>query len=78
MSDKIYNILKWLALIALPALSTLLFALANIWGFNATPYIGTIAAVETFIGSLIGVSTYHYNKNKGNTNSQENEDEKEK
>lgn len=64
MSNKIYNVLKWLALIALPALSTLVFALSNIWNFDATPVIGSIAAVETFIGSLIGVSTYQYNKSK--------------
>lgn len=62
MSNKIYNVLKWLALIALPALSTLVFALSNIWNFDATPVIGSIAAIETFIGSLIGVSTYQYNK----------------
>lgn len=62
MSNKIYDVLKWLALIALPALSTLAFALSNIWHFDATPVIGSIAAIETFIGSLIGVSTYQYNK----------------
>lgn len=62
MSNKIYDVLKWLALIALPALSTLVFALSNIWHFDATPVIGSIAAIETFIGSLIGVSTYQYNK----------------
>ena len=75
MSNKIYNVLKWLALIALPALSTLVFALSNIWNFDATPVIGSIAAVETFIGSLIGVSTYQYNKNK-NEDKTNNKEEK--
>lgn len=63
MNDKLYNILKWVTLIALPALSTFIFALSNLWGFNATVIIGSIAALETFLGSLIGVSTYQYNKN---------------
>lgn len=64
MSNKVYNVLKWLTLIALPALSTLIFALSGIWGFDAAKVIGSIAAVEVFLGSLIGVSTYQYNKNK--------------
>lgn len=63
MNNTIYNILKWLVLIALPALSTFLFCLSNLWGFDATIIIGSIAALETFLGSLIGVSTYQYNKN---------------
>lgn len=64
MSNKIYNVLKWIALIALPALSTFIFALSGLWGFDASIVIGSIAALETFIGSLIGVSTYQYNKGK--------------
>ena len=76
VSNKIYNILKWLALIALPALSTLVFALSNIWHFDATPVIGSIAAMETFIGSLIGVSTYQYNKNKNEDKSNPKDDSK--
>lgn len=76
MSNKIYNVLKWLALIALPALSTLVFALSNIWHFDATPVIGSIAAVETFIGSLIGVSTYQYNKNKNEDKNNPKDDSK--
>lgn len=63
MNNTIYNVLKWIALIALPALSTFIFALSNLWGFDATIIIGSIAALETFLGSLIGVSTYQYNKN---------------
>lgn len=63
MNNKIYDILKWIVIIALPALSTFIFALSNFWGFNVTAVIGSIAALETFLGSLIGVSTYQYNKN---------------
>lgn len=63
MSNKTYDVLKWIAQILLPALATLYFALAGIWGF---PYgeqvIGTITAIDTFLGVLLGISTYNYNK----------------
>ena len=71
MSNKIYNILKWVVLIALPALSTFIFALSSLWGFNSTIIIASIAALETFLGSLIGVSTYQYNKNLDQNNAKE-------
>lgn len=67
INDKLYNILKWVALIALPALGSLYFTLAGIWGL---PYgeqvIGTISAVETCLGVLLGVSTFQYNKTSSN------------
>ena len=63
MSNKTYDILKWIAAIVLPALGTLYFALANIWGF---PYgeeiVGTITAIDTFLGVILGISTAKYNK----------------
>jgi hypothetical protein len=63
MSDKIYDILKWVALIFIPALGTLYFAISAIWGL---PYgeqiVGTLTAVDTFLGALLGISTYQYNK----------------
>lgn len=62
-SNKAYDILKQVAVIVLPAMGTLYFALCQIWGL---PYgeeiVGTIAAVDTFIGALIGVSTKSYNQ----------------
>lgn len=64
-SNKTYDILKWIAMYLLPALGTLYFALAGIWGL---PYgeeiVGTITAVDTFLGVLLGISTATYNKNK--------------
>lgn len=64
MSDKVYNILKWIALIALPALGALYFGLAQIWGL---PYgeeiVGTITVIDTFLGALIGITSAQYNKN---------------
>lgn len=63
MNDKLYNILKWVALIVLPALGTFYFALAGIWGL---PYgeqiVGTITAVDTLLGALLGISSASYNK----------------
>lgn len=57
LPDKVYDILKWICLIVLPACGTLYFALSGIWGF---PYgeqiVGTLTAIDTFLGALIGVS----------------------
>lgn len=64
ISNKMYDVLKWIAQILLPALGTLYFALAGIWGF---PYgeqiVGTITAVDAFLGAILGISTKMYNKN---------------
>ena len=63
MNNKVYDILKWIAMLFLPALGTLYFALAGIWGL---PYgeqiVGTITAVDTFLGVILGISTAQYNK----------------
>ena len=70
LSNKAYDTLKWIAMYLLPALGTLYFALAGIWSF---PYgeevVGTITAVDTFLGVLLGISTAQYNKVEG-TNKQ--------
>lgn len=63
MNNKVYDILKWVALILLPALGTLYFALASIWGFPyAEQIVGTITAIDTFLGVLLGISTNSYKK----------------
>lgn len=71
MSNKTYDILKWVAQYLLPALATLYFAVAKIWGL---PYgeeiVGTITAIDTFLGVLLGISTANYNKQNGADNSQ--------
>ena len=63
MNDKVYDVLKWIAMYLLPSLGTLYFALAGIWGL---PYgeqiVGTITAVDTFLGVILGISTVQYNK----------------
>lgn len=63
MSNKVYDVLKWIAQLLLPALGTLYFALAGIWNFPyAEEVVGTITAVDTFLGVLLGISTINYNK----------------
>ncbi len=63
MSNKVYDALKWIAMYLLPALGTLYFALSGIWGL---PYgeqiVGTITAIDTFLGVILGISTAQYNK----------------
>ena len=63
MSNKVYDVLKYIAQILLPALGTLYFALAKIWGFPyAAEVVGTISAVDAFLGALLKISTDQYNK----------------
>lgn len=68
MSDKVYDILKWIVLVALPAIATFYGVVAGIWGF---PYgeqiVATITAIDTLLGAFIGVSGVKYQKNKTNT-----------
>ena len=63
LSNKAYDVLKFIAQIVLPALGTLYFALAAIWGL---PYgeqiVGTITAVDTFLGALLGISNEKYKR----------------
>jgi hypothetical protein len=64
MSNKMYDVLKWIAMVFLPAMATLYFALAGIWGFpRGEEIVGTITAVDTFLGVLLGISSAQYKKN---------------
>ena len=63
MNNTVYDILKWIALIVLPALATLYGALASTWGWPyAEQIVYSITAVDTFLGALLGISTAQYNK----------------
>lgn len=63
MNNKVYDILKWATLVALPATTALWLTLANIWGFPYAEAIGaTLAAITTFLGALLGVSSINYAK----------------
>ena len=63
LSEKTYQILKYITQYVLPALGTLIFALSTIW---ALPYgeqiVGTITAIDAFLGVLLGISSYNYYK----------------
>ena len=63
MENRVYDILKYIAQIVLPALATLYFALAKIWGFPyGSEIVGTLAAIDAFMGALLQISTDQYNK----------------
>lgn len=61
MSNTVYDVLKWIAQLFLPAAGALYFALANIWGL---PYgeeiVGTITAIDAFLGVILGISSKAY------------------
>ncbi len=64
LPDKVYDILKWVILIFVPALITFISGLGAILGFDTSVITAIIALVATFIGYLIGVSTKAYNDEK--------------
>nr|DAF06525.1 MAG TPA: holin [Caudoviricetes sp.] len=63
--NSTYDVLKFVAQIVLPAVGALYFALAGIWNF---PYgeevVGTITALDAFLGTILGISTLNYHKEK--------------
>lgn len=61
LSDKQYDAVKFLTIVFLPSMGTLYFALATIWGLPSPEQVlGTILALETFIGAVMGISTKQY------------------
>ena len=61
LSNKVYDILKYVVTIGLPAVTTLWLTLASIWGFPyAEPIGATLGAITVFLGALIGVSSAKY------------------
>lgn len=77
MKNRSYDILKWVALVALPATSALYLTLAALWNLpNPTEVAGTIAAIDTFLGVLLGVSSAKYTGNNvsGTLNVSENQE----
>ena len=66
MSNKMYDFLKYVAQVVLPAIGTLYFAIAEIWKLPcAEQVVGTITAVDTFLGVLLGISSKQYYKKVG-------------
>lgn len=61
MDNKTYDILKYIAQIVLPALGTLYFALASIWGLpHGEQVVGTITAIDAFLGAILQLSSATY------------------
>ena len=66
MSNSMYDKLKWIAQILLPAIGTLYFALAQIWGLPyAEQIVGTITALDAFLGAVLGISSRTYKEMNG-------------
>lgn len=64
MSNKMYDILKWIAQIVFPAMATLYATVSMIWGFPfGEEIVGTISAIDVFLGAILGVSAAKYKKN---------------
>ena len=64
MNDKVYNVLKWVVVIVLPAAAALYNVLAATWGWAYADQISTtISAVNTFLGAVMMISSYQYSKN---------------
>ena len=63
-NNKVYDILKWVSTVVLPALATLILAIGQIWNVTAwtVPIGATIAAVATFMGAVLGISSIQYAK----------------
>lgn len=76
-NSKVYDIVKWLCGVALPALGAFYFALASIWGFPyAEQIVGTIAALTAFGDALLGISSiqYHNRLKDGSLSGEDNGD----
>lgn len=64
MNNKVYDILKFIALIVLPALATLVLTIFQIWDIpHGEQIAATITALDVFLGAVLKVSSYFYNKN---------------
>ena len=65
LSNKLYDILKWITLICIPALATFYVALSGVWGWPFADQVAkTATAVCTLLGALLGISTAEYNRHK--------------
>ena len=67
-SDKAYNIIKWICLTVLPAISVFISALGTIYGWDVTSIVLTVNAIAVLVGTLTGVSSINYAKQLENEN----------
>lgn len=62
-NSKVYDVLKWLTMVGLPAITTLWLTLASIWNFPyAEPIGATLGAITVFLGALLGIGSLQYAK----------------
>lgn len=65
LSNSCYDVLKWIVMICIPALTTAYVGLSAVWGFPYAEEVAkTSAVVCTLLGALLGISTAQYNKDK--------------
>lgn len=62
LNNKFFTILKWILATAIAPTIALITGLGELYEFDTTLIVGTISLVATFLGALLGVSTYNYNK----------------
>lgn len=64
LNDKVYDVLKWVVIVFLPACSVLIVALQQAWGWDIpiTAIEATFGAVEVFLGAILGISCLNYKK----------------
>ena len=65
LNNKVYDILKWVVMIVLPAISAFYVALASVWGWPYAEQVAMTIAAVTLLGALLGISTANYNKGAG-------------
>lgn len=64
LPNKVYDVLKWITLVVIPALSTAYVGLSAVWGFPYSEQVAKTACVVcTLLGALLGISTAEYNRN---------------
>lgn len=69
MSNKVYDVLKWIALIALDAVGVFYKAVSAIWGLPfGDEVLATCTAISVLVGTLVGVSSAQYKKNNNSNN----------
>lgn len=62
-NDKVYTVIKWVCLTVVPALNVLITSLCALYGWGwGNIVIGTIDAVAVFVGAILGIGSYKYNK----------------
>lgn len=64
LNDHVYDVLKWIVMLALPALATLITCLGSIWSLPSAGQIAdTIVAINAALAAMLGISTINYQKN---------------